>query len=488
MIARLRIVLSCLLVASLVGCSGGSSPGGSGGGGGTGGQLSTTTSAAPGVCVPGASVACVCATGQQGAQTCTAAGTFAACMCSAPTVDAGGLGGSDGAATSQPDTVTIVGGTGDSPGTGGEGGPVADAAADQSADVLPAVSDASVDAAVDAGEGEEASGTTPSILSFTASPTTISAGKSSTLSWTVTGAAMLFVDQGVGSNLVSMLGATSLAVTPTQTTTYTLTLNGSVSAQVTVTVVPLPLVTSFSASSAVVKPGGNSTLTAVFSGGTGTVDQGVGVVTSGVGTSTGPVIAITTYTLTVTNAFGGSTTAQVTVVPGVPPPVDSLGVWVDAKTAGNAGQIALTLRIDNKTSSSVDMTAVTLRYWYQDEGLGTALVFANNYVMIGYSIAGTVTGKAVAAPSPVAGADHYIELAFTGILSAQGDKSSNDQLMVHVTAHTASYAGTVDVTNDYSYDGGAAKVYEDKITLYESGKLIWGVEPGTSLASPGPYE
>jgi hypothetical protein len=154
-----------------------------------------------------------------------------------------------------------------------------------------------VDAAADAGEGEEASDTTPSILSFTASPTTISQGKSSTLSWTVTGATMLSMDQGAGSNLVSVLGATSLVVTPTQTTTYTLTLNGSVSAQVTVTVVPLPLVTSFSASSAVVKPGGNSTLTAVFSGGTGTVDQGVGVVTSGVGTSTGPVIATTTYTL-----------------------------------------------------------------------------------------------------------------------------------------------------------------------------------------------
>jgi endo-1,4-beta-xylanase len=130
------------------------------------------------------------------------------------------------------------------------------------------------------------------------------------------------------------------------------------------------------------------------------------------------------------------------------------------------------------------MTAVTLRYWYQDEGLGTALVFANEYVMIGYSIAATATGKVVAAPSPVAGADHYLEFSFSGTLAPQGDKSTSDQFTLQVTAHTASYAGTVDVTNDYSYDGGAAKVYEDKITLYESGKLIWGVEPGTSLASP----
>ena len=102
---RLCVVLSCLLVASLSGCSSGSQttshpdasavtggsggsagtgggPGGVGGGsGGTGGQLSTATSATPPLCVPGASVACACVTDQQGAQTCTSAGTFAACVC-----------------------------------------------------------------------------------------------------------------------------------------------------------------------------------------------------------------------------------------------------------------------------------------------------------------------------------------------------------------------------------------------------------------------
>jgi hypothetical protein len=117
---RLCVVLSCLLVASLGGCSSGSQttshpdasavtggsggsagtgggPGGVGrGSGGTGGQLSTATSATPPLCVPGASVACACVTGQQGAQTCTAAGTFAACVCAASAADAGRLGGAGG--------------------------------------------------------------------------------------------------------------------------------------------------------------------------------------------------------------------------------------------------------------------------------------------------------------------------------------------------------------------------------------------------------
>jgi hypothetical protein len=43
--------------------------------------------------------------------------------------------------------------------------------------------------------------------------------------------------------------------------------------------------------------------------------------------------------------------------------------------------------------------------------------------------------------------------------------------------HTSTWVGTVDVTNDYSYDGGATGAYEKKITLYSGGKLIWGTEP-----------
>ena len=136
MVARLSIVLSCLLLTCLGGCSSGS-------------QANN--------CIFGASEGCYCPTGQRGAQTCTSAGTFAACVCSAPTVDAGVAGGSDGAATSPrdavaigpsdsaatspPDAATTEDSSGDSAGMDGDEGPVVDAAAYQSADV-PAVIDA----------------------------------------------------------------------------------------------------------------------------------------------------------------------------------------------------------------------------------------------------------------------------------------------------------------------------------------------------------
>ncbi|MGP8245354.1 MAG: CAP domain-containing protein [Bryobacteraceae bacterium] len=75
----------------------------------------------------------------------------------------------------------------------------------------------------------------PSILSFTANPSTVSWGQVSSLSWSVNGATSLTIDNGVG-NVSNMIG---VRVSLQQTTTYTLTASngaGSATARVTVTV------------------------------------------------------------------------------------------------------------------------------------------------------------------------------------------------------------------------------------------------------------
>src|SRR5579863_275766 len=60
-------------------------------------------------------------------------------------------------------------------------------------------------------------GAVPAIASFSASPTTVSAGANVTLSWNVTGASYFDVTPQVGA-----IRGTSVVVTPSQTTTYTL--------------------------------------------------------------------------------------------------------------------------------------------------------------------------------------------------------------------------------------------------------------------------
>ena len=75
----------------------------------------------------------------------------------------------------------------------------------------------------------------PVILSFDADPGTINPGGTSTLSWEVTGAATVHIDQGVGD--VALSGTRD--VSPGETTIYTLTATneaGSVNATVQITV------------------------------------------------------------------------------------------------------------------------------------------------------------------------------------------------------------------------------------------------------------
>jgi len=80
--------------------------------------------------------------------------------------------------------------------------------------------------------------TTPIINSFSALPSTITEGDSSTLSWSVTDATTVVIDQSIGS--VALISNTT--VSPTTTATYTLTATntaGSVTATTTITVNPV---------------------------------------------------------------------------------------------------------------------------------------------------------------------------------------------------------------------------------------------------------
>jgi hypothetical protein len=170
------------------------------------------------------------------------------------------------------------------------------------------------------------SGTTPAtpiINSFSATPTSITVGGSSDLSWSVTDATTVTINQSVGS--VASTGTT--AVTPATTTTYTLTAtnaSGSVTATATITVNPVttaPTINSFSALPSTITVGESSNLSwSVTDAITVIIDQSVGSVASTGTTAVSPTTS-TTYTLTATNA-AGSVTASVTVVVTTVPPAE----------------------------------------------------------------------------------------------------------------------------------------------------------------------
>ena len=171
--------------------------------------------------------------------------------------------------------------------------------------------------------------TAPVINSFTANPTSITPGGSSTLSWSLSGGAptTLTIDNGVGT----CLGLSSKDVTPGATTTYTLTASnsaGSVTKSATVTVsaqppvLTAPVINSFTANPTSITSGGSSTLSWSLSGGAPTaltIDNGVGACLSLSSKAVSPG-ATMTYTITASNS-AGSVTKSTTVTVSAQPPV-----------------------------------------------------------------------------------------------------------------------------------------------------------------------
>jgi hypothetical protein len=146
---------------------------------------------------------------------------------------------------------------------------------------------------------------------FTASPATITAGQSSTLTFSAPGATSVSIDHGIGT-----LGASgSVTVTPATTTTYTATASfnsSTMTATVTVTVQSSSGGSvSLTANPATISAGQNTTLSWTSANVASlTIDQGVGAVAVPSGSVTVSPNATTVYTIT---ALPGGATASATV-------------------------------------------------------------------------------------------------------------------------------------------------------------------------------
>jgi len=161
----------------------------------------------------------------------------------------------------------------------------------------------------------------PTVNSFAATPSGISAGASSTLNWSASGATSIGISPG---GFTSAMASGSTSVTPSATTTYTLTATnsaGSVMSTTTVTVTPAnlqqPTVNSFTASPTSISAGASTMLNWSTSGATSIgISPGGFTSTSASGSTAVTPSATITYTLTATNTAGSvMNTATVTVTP-----------------------------------------------------------------------------------------------------------------------------------------------------------------------------
>jgi hypothetical protein len=234
--------------------------------------------------------------------------------------------------------------------------------------------------------------TPPVITVFKATPATIHAGQKSTLSWSVTGATSLSIDQGVGAQT-----GTSVDVTPTATTTYTLNatgLGGSVTSAATVTVlpaIPAPVITAFAASPSAVVSGGSVTLSWTVTGQIDAIKVDPGAInvladtnaTTGVGshviTGVSPPV---TFTLTATNSGGSATaTASVALSTGTQhlQYTDPTSITAKLKLVRNASSTNTHLILDMKVgAAAVTAFGVALNIPFDPASAGMIIVPASS--------------------------------------------------------------------------------------------------------------
>jgi len=194
-----------------------------------------------------------------------------------------------------------------------------------------------------------------SIASFSASPSEITAGQSSTLSWQLNNATSATIS-GIGT--VNPQGGTT-QVSPTQTTTYILTARndaGEISKSVTVVVKAQEAVkvVRFVATPSEIDAGQVSTLSWEVQNATSVTISGIGTVNKSAGTSQVAPTQTTTYTLTAKNDAGE---VSESIVVTIRPPGDNavkIVRFVASPSEITAGQAStLSWEMLNATSAEI---------------------------------------------------------------------------------------------------------------------------------------
>ena len=220
--------------------------------------------------------------------------------------------------------------------------------------------------------------------SMIASPTTITTGGSSTITWSTTNVASASFNNGISSTAITG----NESVTPSTSTTYTGTFvgnNGSTvncSATVTVTATPPAPTCSMTANPTSIDDGDTSTLTwSTTNVASASIDNGVGTVSVN-GTESVTPNTTTLYVGSFIGNNGVTITCDATVtVANTPPPAPSCSMSFNPNAVAPGGSSTLTWTSTNTTSGTID------------NGIGSVNI--NDSISITPSAASTFTGTFV---------------------------------------------------------------------------------------------
>ncbi|WP_127532587.1 cellulase family glycosylhydrolase [Paenibacillus kobensis] len=183
------------------------------------------------------------------------------------------------------------------------------------------------------------------------------------------------------------------------------------------------------------------------------------------------------YVVSAVNSAGESAnSSQASATPaGTTTPPDPTGALAVQYKVNNANatdnMIYATFNIKNTGTTAVSLSGLKLRY-YLTKDSANGMSFWTDYAQIGTS---NVSGAFSAISPAKTNADTYLELSFSSAAGSipAGGQSGDIQIRI-----AKSDWSNLNENNDYSYDGTkSAYASWNKVTLYQSGTLVWGIEP-----------
>jgi phospholipase C len=311
---------------------------------------------------------------------------------------------------------------------------------------------------------------TPTVT-ITASPTSITAGGSSTLTVAATNATGVTVSGSDGSTYTLQANGGTQAVKPAATTTYTATATGTggkTTATAVVTVSPAgaaaPTVT-ITASPTTITAGNSSTLTVAATNATGVTvtgsDGSTYTLQANGGTQAISPAATTTYTATATGAGGKATaSATVTVTP-VAPPAPTVSITANPTKIAAGSASTLMVAATNATGVTVtgtDGSSYTLQATGGSQAVSPAATTTYTATATGAGGKTTATVTVTVTPAPTV----TIVANPTSITSG----SSSTLTVTAVNATTVTISGTDGSSYTLTATGGAQVVSPTVTTTY----------------------
>ncbi|ASA20068.1 glycosyl hydrolase [Paenibacillus donghaensis] len=154
-----------------------------------------------------------------------------------------------------------------------------------------------------------------------------------------------------------------------------------------------------------------------------------------------------------------------------PVPAGDLAIQsFNGNTSASTNGISPKFKLVNTGDSAIHLSDIKLRYYYTIDGESTQNFWCD-WASVGSA---NVTSEFVKLENPVAGADYYLEIAFT---NSAGTLNPGQSAEIQARFSKTNWSNYSQV-DDYSFDASSSQVINnEQITGFINDQLAWGIEP-----------